>query len=455
MDSDVLIVGAGPAGLLLAGDLAEAGVSVTVLERRTTGSNLTRAFGVHARTLEQFDQRGIADELIATGLRLRRLRLFIPADLDFGRLPSRHRYMLITPQTRTEGVLRARAERLGVEFVLGAKVTGVRQDADGVDVTTADGERRRGRYLVGADGARSVVRRELGLPFDGRPVLKSIMLADVRLTEPAEDAIRVNSLGDAFAFVAPFGDGWYRVTAWDRRRQVPEDTPLDLDEVRDVTRRSLGTDLGMHDARWLSRFHCDERQAPHYRAGRVFLAGDAAHVHTPAGGQGMNTGLQDAANLSWKLAAVLSGRLPESLLDTYETERHPVGKRVLRSSGAMIRLAMGKQWPARDRMIAGALSVGPLGRRAAGVVSGIGIRYAPPRGADRRVGARAEDADLPEGRLYELLRGGRFVHIGRKRPAGLPEHVVFAHGEGEVLVRPDGYVARVGDPAGYFTGLTR
>jgi 2-polyprenyl-6-methoxyphenol hydroxylase-like FAD-dependent oxidoreductase len=455
MESDVLIAGAGPAGLLLAGDLAEAGVTVTVLERRTTGSNLTRAFGVHARTLEQFDQRGIADELITTGLPLRRLRLFVPVDLDFGRLPTRHPYLLITPQTRTEAVLRARAERLGAKFVLGTEVVGVRQDAGGVDVTTADGERRRGRYLVGADGAHSVVRRELGLPFDGRPVLKSILLADVRLAEAPGNVLRVNSVGDAFAFVAPFGDGWYRVTAWDRRRQAAEDAPLDLSEVREVTRRSLGTDLGMHDARWLSRFHCDERQVPHYRDGRVFLAGDAAHVHSPAGGQGMNTGLQDAANLGWKLAAVLSGRLPESLLDTYETERHPVGKRVLRSSGAMIRLAMIRSRPAREaggRALAGALSVGSLGRRAAGVVSGIGIRYAPPRGADRRVGERAEDVDLPEGRLYELLRGGRFVHIGRKRPAGLPEHVVFARGEDDVLVRPDGYVARVGDPAGYFTG---
>ncbi|MFI5613369.1 FAD-dependent monooxygenase [Amycolatopsis sp. NPDC051903] len=453
MESDVLVVGAGPVGLLLAGDLAEAGVAVTVLERRTTGSNLTRAFGVHARTLEHLDVRGVADELIATGKPLRELRLFDRVALDLANLPSRYGYLLITPQTHTEDVLRARAERLGAKFVWGAEVRTLTQDDRGVDATTADGQRYRSRYLVGADGLRSVVRDQLGLPFPGRSVLKSIMLADVRLAEPPEDLLVVNGVGDGFAFVAPFGDGFYRVFAWDRRRQVPDDAPLDLDEVRDITRRSLGTDLGMRDSRWLSRFHSDERQAPHYRVGRVFLAGDAAHVHSPAGGQGMNTGLQDAANLSWKLAEVLAGRMPESLLDTYESERHPIGRLVLRSSGAIIRLAMVKPVllrEARNRVLGAALSLPALGRRAAGMISGVGLRYAPPAGADRLVGARAADRPLPGGRLHELLRGGRFVYIGPRRPATLPDHVVFARGSGEVLVRPDAHVGWVGDPAAYF-----
>lgn len=453
MESEVLVVGAGPVGLLLAGDLAEAGVAVTVLERRTTGSNLTRAFGVHARTLEHLDVRGVADELIATGARLRELRLFDRVEIDLAKLPSRYGYLLITPQTHTEEILRSRAERLGAKFVWGAEVRTLAQDHDGVDVTTADGQLYRARYLVGADGLHSVVRRQLGLPFPGRSVLKSIMLADVRLDSPPEDLLMVNGVGDGFAFVAPFGDGYYRVFAWDRRSQVPDDAPLSLDEVRDITRRSLGTDLGMHDARWLSRFHSDERQAPHYRSGHVFLAGDAAHVHSPAGGQGMNTGLQDAANLSWKLAEVLAGRLPETLLDTYEAERHPVGRLVLRSSGAIIRLAMIKPLvlrEARNRLLGAALSAAPLARRVAGVISGVGIRYAPPAGADRLVGARAEDRDLPGGRLYEQLRGGRFVYIGDHRPAGLPDRVVFARDGGEVLVRPDAHVGWVGDPAEYF-----
>src|SRR5256885_5590408 len=166
------------------------------------------------------------------------------------------------------------------------------------------------------------------------------MLADVRLADPPPDVVTVRASGEVFAFVVPFGDGWYRVIAWDRASRLPDTAPVDFEELRSVTRRALGTDFGMHDPRWMSRFHSDERQVPRYREGRVFLAGDAAHVHSPAGGQGMNTGLQDAANLSWKLAAAVRGWAPARLLDSYNAERHPVGRLVLRSSGGIIRLAM-------------------------------------------------------------------------------------------------------------------
>src|SRR5437764_7161611 len=193
-----------------------------------------------------------------------------------------------------------------------------------------------GLLLAGDLAEGGVACRALLLRFPGRSAVQSVMLADVRLTDAPADVLTVNAVGDAFGFMAPFGDGWYRVIAWDKRRQRPDDAPVDLEEIRAVIRRALGTDYGMHDARWMSRFHSDERQAPRYRVGRVFLAGDAAHVHSPAGGQGMNTGLQDAANLSWKLAAAVHGWGGERLLDSYHEERYSVGRQVLRSSGAIL-----------------------------------------------------------------------------------------------------------------------
>jgi 2-polyprenyl-6-methoxyphenol hydroxylase-like FAD-dependent oxidoreductase len=455
--SDVIVVGAGPTGLLLAGDLAEAGVDVTVLERRAAEvSNLSRAFAVHARTLEVLDARGLADELDGTGAgRLSGMRLFRRAQVDLSRLPSRFPHMLITAQYNVERVLRRRAAAAGVNLVHDTQVVGVHQDNAAVSVDTQgpDGtmQSHRAKYVVGADGFRSAVRDALGLPFPGKSVLKSIMLADVRLRDTPPETLTVNGTGDAFAFIAPFGDGWWRVFAWDRRRAVPDDAPLELDEVRSVTRRALGGDFGMHDPRWLSRFHSDERQSPHYRVGSVFLAGDAAHVHSPAGGMGMNTGLQDAANLSWKLAAVLRGA-PESLLDTYQHERHPVGEQVLRLSGTIIRLAMlsGVARAARDAVVPLALRVPAIHRRLTGGVSAIGFRYRAPRGEHGLVGARMPDTPLADGtRLYEALRGGRFVLLGDTKPDGWPDRVrVAAPAEPDgrtVLVRPDGYIGKVFD----------
>lgn len=459
--ADVIVVGAGPAGLLLAGDLAEAGVAVTVLERRDGRvSNLSRAFGVHARTLEQLDARGLADQLLPTGAALAKLRLFDRVEVDLNELPTRFPFLLITPQYNVEHLLLARAEKAGVEIVHNAEVTGVNQDGTGVTVTTED-TTYRAAYVVGTDGFHSAVRTALGQPFPGKSVLKSIMLADVKVAEQPAELLTVNGVGDAFAFIAPFGDGYYRVFAWDRRKQVADNEPLTLDEVRDVARRALGSDFGMHDARWLSRFHSDERQVPHYRVGRVFLAGDAAHVHSPAGGQGMNTGLQDAANLGWKLAAVLRGA-PAALLDTYQAERHPVGRSVLRSSGAIIRAAMIKS--AAGRAIRGfaarrALSVPRIRTKVTGQLSGIGYTYPAPAGAHELVGTRAADIPLAGGRLYEALRDGHFVLVGDADVTGWADRVtVAAPAEPTgllVLVRPDGYVGWAGtDVAGLRQALT-
>ncbi|MET9829124.1 FAD-dependent monooxygenase [Streptomyces sp. NPDC006385] len=455
----VLVVGAGPTGLLLAGDLAAAGVRVTLVEKRPHGiSNLSRAFGVHARTLEQFDARGIADDLLATGTTITELRLFRRLSLDLGTLPSRFPFLLITPQYEVERLLERRARELGVEFLFEHEVVGLRQDDSGVDLDIRDPDgavvTRRAVYAVGADGHRSAVRRALAMPFPGVSVIKSLFLADVRLTERPDSVLTIDGAGDVFAGIVSFGDGWYRVMGWNRRHEVPDDTPLDLDEVREVTRRALGTDYGMHDARWLSRFHSDERQAPEYRVGRVFLAGDAAHVHSPAGGQGMNTGLQDAANLGWKLAAAVRGWAPEGLLDTYQAERHPVGRAVLRSSGGLVRLARAQSPVLRAvrALVAAFLAAArPARAKALAQISGIGYKYAAPRGSHPLVGTRVPDAALESGRLYEALRGGRFVLIGPESPmaydgqgARKDRLTVERWASGRrtaVLVRPDGYVA--------------
>ncbi|WP_438487306.1 FAD-dependent oxidoreductase [Streptomyces sp. S186] len=472
-EADVIVVGAGPTGLLLAGDLAEAGLAVTLLERRDdTTSNLSRALAVHARSLEQLDARGLADELIAGGHRLPALRMFRGAALPLNRLPSRFPFVLITPQYEVERLLLRRARQAGVTFRHGSEVLGLDQDAEGVTVhfrtvedaaegAAAEGVRSlRAAYAVGTDGARSAVREAIGLPFPGKAVIRSVVLADVRLAQAPESPFTLDAKGDSFALIGSFGDGWYRVIGWNRHAQAADDAPVDLDEVREVTRLAFGTDYGMHDARWISRFRSDERQAPAYRVGRVFLAGDAAHVHSPAGGQGMNAGLQDAANLGWKLAAVVRGHSPDGLLDSYQDERHPVGKLVLRSSGAILRVALVRSAPGRAlRGLIGRLltRVRPLARRAIGQVSGIDLAYPAGPGAHRLAGRRAPDIRLAGGgRLYELLRKGRFVLITPEdelppelpegsRPVAAPDRVVTASWASgrrtALLVRPDGYIA--------------
>ncbi|WP_282202003.1 FAD-dependent oxidoreductase [Kitasatospora fiedleri] len=462
--ADVLVVGAGPTGLLLAGDLAAAGLRVTVLEKRAEESNLTRAFAVHARTLELLDARGLADELIATGRAVPSLQVFGRLRVDLAGLPTRFPFVLVTPQYHTERVLRERAVKAGADLRRGTEVTGLRQDGRGVTLTarTAGGERSfRARYAVGADGVHSAVRDLLGVPFPGESAVRSVMLADVRLEREPDEPLTAGAGEAGFAFLAPFGDGWYRVIGWSREHQAPDSDPVEPAELSDLLREVMGRDFGVRETRWTSRFHSDERQVPSYRSGRVFLAGDAAHCHSPAGGQGMNTGLQDAANLSWKLAAAVRGWAPDALLDTYQTERHPVGRAALRSSGALVRLAQGAHAPARalrSALGAAAGHLGPLAESGAKQVSGIGYAYPAERGAHPLVGRRVPDlrlaVDAPGGpaRLHEALRSGKAVLISNDELSvadSWAERVVTAapadpHGklrDTVLLVRPDGYAA--------------
>ncbi|MFF2852451.1 FAD-dependent oxidoreductase [Streptomyces sp. NPDC058001] len=474
----VVVAGAGPTGLLLAGDLAAAGVDVVVVEKRPEGiSNLSRAFGVHARTLELLDARDLADDLIATGQTISELRLFGAIPFDIGALPSRFPFLLVTPQYEVEKLLLGRALKNGAVIRYGTEVVGLEQDGEGVTVsvrgTEGDTDRRttlRAGYLVGADGTRSAVREALGLPFPGKVVIRSVALADVRFAEQPTLVVRVHGTGDAFGFIAPFGDGYWRVGGWTRaQRDEPDDSPVEFEELRAIIEQAFGSDFGMHDPRWISRFHSDERQVPEYRVGRVLLAGDSAHQHSPAGGQGMNTGLQDAANLGWKLAAVLDGWAPDALLDTYHSERHPVGKAVLRSSGLNLRLAMAHNPLEKAVRTVRKLVVShvrPVMRQAVGEITGVGYAYPAARGAHRLVGKRAPDLELDLGRLYEVLRKGRFVLVlpSDGRPDGLTGldtadrrgRLIVARRTGNqdragtdaVLVRPDGYYAWAGAAEG-------
>jgi 2-polyprenyl-6-methoxyphenol hydroxylase-like FAD-dependent oxidoreductase len=453
--NEVLVVGAGPTGLMLACELALAGVKARLLEERTDMPNITRAFAVHARTLELLDARGLADELVPHGVPVYEIAPAPGATLHFDReLPSRYPMVLIVPQSGTERLLQDRAEKLGVEITRGAEVVGLNQDGAGVTLNLAGGDTLRAEYVAGCDGAHSAVRRLVGVDFVGKQYETHILLADVHLTKPPADALFGRTSAEGAVLVVPFGDGWFRAIAWDRlREQAPVHEPVTLAEMRDAFGRIAGDDLGMTDMRWSTRFLSERRQARHYRVGRAFLAGDAAHVHSPLGGQGMNTGIQDAMNLGWKLSAAVHGTAPPWLLDSYEGERHPVGASVLKLTDAFNQLVLGRSAVRRAvRRIAIRTLFGvPRSRRyLAGRLSGIGIGYPRPAVSHPMVGRRMPEVDCGGTRLYELLREGKFVFVATAgitapdrrdvvravhRDAGLPA---------AILVRPDAYVGWAG-----------
>lgn len=453
-DSDVVVVGAGPTGLMLACELAMRGVSVCLVERRAETPNITRAFAVHARTLELLDCRGMADELLPCGVPIYEVAPAPGAVLDLRQLDSSYPMLLIVPQSGTERILEARAVQLGVRFAWGTEVTGLAQDASGVTVALRDGPALHAKYVVGCDGAHSAVRRLVGVDFVGTQYETHILLADVRVSAPPEEAMFARTNAQGIVLMLPFGDGWFRAIAWDRlREQAPLDEPVTEAEIRDAFARIAGEDFGMSEMRWSSRFLSERKQARRYRVERVFLAGDAAHVHSPLGGQGMNTGIGDAVNLGWKLAEAIRGTAAAGLLDTYQSERHPVGERVLAMTDAFNKLVLGTSAIRRAlrRIAVTALLALPAGRRAmGGLLSGVGSCYARPHGAHRLVGRRLRDVPCRPARLYELLRGGQFVLLtSAPVDVALPGVVVGVHGDSKlpaaVLVRPDGYVAWASD----------
>ena len=455
-DSDVIVVGAGPTGLMLACELAMRGIAVRLLERRAETPNITRAFAVHARTLELLDSRGMAEELLPRGVPIYEVAPAPGAVLDLTKLESRYPMLLIAPQSATERVLEARAKQLGVQFSWGVEVVGLTQDADGVTVDLGDGTALRTKFVVGCDGAHSAVRRLVGVDFVGSQYETHILLADVKMPNPPEEGLFARTNAEGIVLVVPFGDGWFRAIAWDRlREQAPLDEPVTEAEIRSAFARIAGEDFGMTEMRWSSRFLSERRQARRYRVDRVFLAGDAAHVHSPLGGQGMNTGIGDAMNLGWKLAEAVRGTAPAGLLDSYQAERHPVGTRVLRLTDAFNKLVLGTSAFRRAfrRVAVTAILALPAGRRTmGGLLSGIGIKYARPRGAHRLVGTRMPDVDCGRQRLFELLRTGRFVLITTAPvDVDLPGVACGVHGDpslpAAILVRPDGYVAWASDTA--------
>lgn len=459
IEVDALVVGAGPTGLTAAGDLARGGRSVAVLERRPIPNPSSRAFVTMAGTLEALDARGLADELLAHAHRTPGVTIFGGARIDLTHLDSAYPYAMITPQTNVDAALARYAAAQGADIRRGVEVAELIQDVNGVTVTARsrqDGGLTtwRARYVIGADGAHSTVRTLVGADFPGKTILSSIVLADVKLARgPADDGLTLRSTREVFAFLAPYGrsdaeGAWYRAMLWDRRHQVPDSATVRPAEITDILRRAMDADPGVVEIGWHSRFHCDERQVEQYRHGRVFLAGDAAHVHSPMGGQGMNTGIQDAANLAWKLDAVLGGAA-DHVLDTYQAERHPIGKRVLRQSGLMARgvtlyprVARGL----RNLLVPRLLRVPAVRDALAGSFSGTGLRYG--RGP---VGDRAVHIPLTDGRLTQLARTPGFVLV-RERGTAAVEAAGLTQAERAdagpaVLVRPDGYVAWSGSSA--------
>ena len=480
MEHPVVIAGGGPTGLMLAGELALAGVDVAIVERRASqdlpGS---RAGGLHSRTLEVLDQRGIAERFLSEG-QVVQVGQFAGVPLDMSDFPSRHPYSLGLWQNHIERILAGWVAELPVTILRNREVTGLAQDDTGVEVEISGAETLRGRYLVGCDGGRSLVRKAAGIDFPGWDPTTSALIAEAEMAEEPELGIRHDALGmhalgreeyeirDGEVVYAESGPVRIMLTE-EHVGGAAEPTLGDLSERLVAV---YGTDYGVHSPTWISRFGDMARQAASYREGRVLLAGDAAHIHSPDGAQGLQVGVQDAMNLGWKLAQVVRGASPETLLDTYHAERHPVAARVLRTTMAHVALRRTDERTAALRdTIAEVLMGDESRRRFAAMMFGLDIHYDLGEGHPL-VGRRMPDLDLvtTDGplRTYTLLHDARPVLLNLGEPGGFDitpwaERVQWVDAQyagpwelpvlgtvpapTAVLVRPDGYVAWVGEPA--------
>ncbi|HEY6222580.1 MAG TPA: FAD-dependent monooxygenase, partial [Gemmatimonadales bacterium] len=466
----VVVAGAGPTGLMLAGELALAGVDVAIVERRDRQDLVgARAGGLHARTIEVLDQRGIADRFLAAG-QVAQVAGFAWIRLDVSDFPSRHPYGLALPQNRIERILADWVDELGVPIYRGRELTGFAQDDAGVDVALADGQALRADYLVGCDGGRSLIRKAAGIGFPGWDATTSCLIAEIEVAQEPMWGLRRDHNG-IHSFARAEGGGPVRVMVTERNVGVGHSSAPTLRDLSEALIAVHGTDFGIHSPVWISRFTDMTRQAASYRDRRVLLAGDAAHVHSPVGGQGLNTGVQDAVNLGSKLAQVVKGTSPDSLLDTYHAERHPVAARVLRNTMAQTVLLRGDDRidALRDAM-SELLSMDEPRKRIAAMMSGLDIRYDLGEGHPL-LGRRMPDLDLVTAggplRLFTLLHDARPVLLNLGEPGRLDiapwaarVRLIEARYAGAwelpvlgavaapdaVLIRPDGYVAWVGDP---------
>jgi 2-polyprenyl-6-methoxyphenol hydroxylase-like FAD-dependent oxidoreductase len=462
----VVIAGGGPTGLMLAAELALARVDVAVVERRMNQElEGSRAGGLGARTIEVLDQRGVADRFLAEGKPMQ-VTHFGMAQLDISDFPTRHNYGLALWQKDFERILAAWVGELPVTCYRGQVVTGFVQDATGVDVQVSDGSSLRAQYLVGCDGGRSLIRKSAGIDFPGWEASLSYLIAEAEMTDPA---LGTRHTDKGINGIGPLGDG-KRVRMVLNEQQLEQGDQPSLDELREALVALYGSDFSVRNVTWLSRFTDMTRQAASYRERRVLLAGDAAHVHSPAGGQGLNLGVQDAVNLGWKLAQVVNGTSPDSLLDTYQAERHPVGARALRTTMAQTALQRGDERSKALRdSVTDLMTLDAPRRRYAGMLSGLDIHYDLGPGHPL-LGRRMPDLDLVTAdgpsRVFTLLHEARPVLLNLGVPgtldvagwadrvkgidagyAGVWELPVIGAvaAPAAVLIRPDGHVAWVGD----------
>ncbi|GIF73202.1 FAD-dependent monooxygenase [Asanoa siamensis] len=454
---DVIIVGCGPTGAMLAAELRLHDVRVLVLEKETTPASFVRIVGLHIRSLEILAMRGLLERVLPHGRRRPAGGFFAAIDKPAPTgLDSPYAYLLGIPQPVIVRLLEEHAITLGAEVRPGRTVTGLEQDDAGVTVELDGGERVRSRYLVGCDGGRSTVRKLLGVGFPGEPARTQTLMGEVEVGVPqAEIAARVAEIRetDKRFVLGPAGDGLYRVVV--PGAAVGEGAePPSLEDFRQGLWAVAGTDFGVHSPRWLSRFGDATRLAERYRVGRVLLAGDAAHIHPPIGGQGLNLGVQDAFNLGWKLAAQVRGWAPETLLDTYEAERRPVAADVLDNTRAQLELLSTEPGPrAVRRLLTELMDFDDVNRRLIEKITAVGVRYDLGPGPDL-LGRRMRDVEVKQGRLFDLLHRGRGLLLDRTerltvggwadRVGHLADPTAAWDGPA-ALLRPDGHVAWIGD----------